>query len=105
LVAYSRKDYPEAHEMLARLFASIKAKWRIVEEHDSVSSLIAAVESGAGVAVVAQSLTCTAGPRLKIIPLTPPPAPLIVGAAWKLRLTPAAEKFLNYARNDAVQRR
>ena len=68
LITYSRKEYPDAYENLTALFAAIKGKPRIVEEHDSVGSLIAAVESGAGVAVAPQSLTCTAGPRLKLIP-------------------------------------
>src|SRR5262249_55796287 len=58
LITYTRKDYPDAHEMLATMFAGIKAKPQIAEEHDSVSSLIAAVEVGNGVAVASQSLTC-----------------------------------------------
>ena len=41
------------------MFAAINSKPHIVEEHDSVSSLITAVESGAGVAVAPQSLACT----------------------------------------------
>jgi DNA-binding transcriptional LysR family regulator len=99
IIAYSRKDYPEAHELLAVTFASITTKLRIAEEHDSVSSLIAAVESGAGVALVTQSLTCTAGPRLKLVPLSPSPAPLIVGAVWsKSGLTTSAERFLKCAK-------
>jgi DNA-binding transcriptional LysR family regulator len=69
LITYSRKDYPDAHENLAAMFAAIKSKPRIAEEHDSVSSLIAAVEAGNGVAIAVQSLACTAGPRLKLIPL------------------------------------
>jgi len=99
LVTYSRKDYPDAHENLAAMFAAIKSKPRIAEEHDSVSSLIAAVEAGNGVAIAVQSLACTAGPRLKLIPLSPAPPPLVVGAAWsKNGLTPAAERFLKCAR-------
>jgi DNA-binding transcriptional LysR family regulator len=97
LITYSRKDYPDAHENLAELFATIKSKPRIVEEHDSVSSLIAAVESGAGVALAAESLTCTAGPRLKLIPLSPAPAPLVIGAAWSKKGLPAAERFVKCA--------
>jgi len=50
-ITYSRKDYPEAHEQLATMFAAIKTKPRIAEEHDSVSSLIAAVEAGNGPAI------------------------------------------------------
>src|SRR5262249_51209317 len=69
LIAYSRKDYPEAYEMLNAIFGAIKTKPHIVEEHDSVSSLIAAVEAGNGVTIAAQSLACTAGLRLKFIPI------------------------------------
>ena len=102
IIAYSRKDYPEAHEMLADVFASWKGKLRIVEEHDSVSGLIAAVEAGTGVAVAAQSLTCAAGPRLKLIPFQPAPGPLVVGAVWsKSGLTGAAESFLKAAKTKS----
>src|SRR5215469_14200052 len=52
LIAYSRRDYPEYHGMLEHLFG--KQKPRIVEEHDSVTSIIAAVESGRGIALVPQ---------------------------------------------------
>jgi DNA-binding transcriptional LysR family regulator len=105
LITYSRKDYPDAHEHLAGMFAAIKAKPRIAEEHDSVSSLIAAVESGAGVALAPQSLTCTAGPRLKLIPISPAPEPLVVGAAWsKDGLTAAAERFLKCAKETALKK-
>jgi len=52
----------------------------VAEEHDSAPSLIAVVEAGRGVAIVPQSLACLAGPRLKLRPVTPPPAPLVVGA-------------------------
>src|SRR5205085_1178735 len=41
LITYSRKEYPDAHENLTAMFAAIKRKPRIAEEHDSVSSLIA----------------------------------------------------------------
>jgi LysR family transcriptional regulator, benzoate and cis,cis-muconate-responsive activator of ben and cat genes len=99
LITYNRKDYPEAHESLAAMFVGLKSKPRIAEEHDSVSSLIAAVEAGNGVAIAPQSLGCTAGPRLKLIPFSPALPPLVVGAAWiKNGLTPAAEGFLMCAR-------
>src|SRR5207237_8928569 len=95
LITNTRKDYPDAHENLAAMFAVIKSKPRIAEEHDSVSSLIAAVEAGNGVAIATQSLTCTAGPRLKLIPFSPAPPPLVIGVAWaKTGLTSAAERFL-----------
>jgi DNA-binding transcriptional LysR family regulator len=106
LITYNRKDYPDAHELLTAMFAKIKSKPRIAEEHDSVSSLIAAVESGAGVAVAPQSLVCTAGPRLKLIPFSPAPEPLVIGAAWnKGELPVAAERFLKCAKGTASRQR
>jgi len=106
LITYSRKDYPDAHENLAAMFAAINSKPRIAEKHDSVSSLIAAVEAGNGVAIAPQSLTCTAGPRLKLIPFSPAPPPLVIGAAWsKGGLTTAAERFLQCAKETALKKK
>ena len=102
LVAYSRKEYPEYHEFLAALFARIKARPRIAQEHESGTSLIAAIEAGSGVALVSESLGCSAGPRLKLIPIVPEPEPLAVGMAWlKKGLTPTARQFLAKAREAA----
>jgi DNA-binding transcriptional LysR family regulator len=99
LIAYTRKDYPEYHEYLAEILAAIKMKPRIAEEHDSVSSLIAAVEAGCGVALTPESLACFAGPRLKLMALSPAPKPFVVGAAWPAAgLTPAAERFFKCAK-------
>jgi LysR family transcriptional regulator, benzoate and cis,cis-muconate-responsive activator of ben and cat genes len=102
LVAFTQRDYPEYHEYLEAMFAPIKAKPRIAEEHDSAASLIAAVESGAGVAVVPQSFSCSAGPRLKLLPLSPAPERIVIGAVWpKAGLTSAAEAFWKAAKTAA----
>ncbi len=102
LVAFNRKEYPEYHELLEALLAPIKAKPRIAEEHDSAPSLLAAVESGAGVALVPQSFSCLTGERLKLLQLTPPPDPLVLGAVWiRQGLTPTAESFWKCARAAA----
>jgi DNA-binding transcriptional LysR family regulator len=70
-----------------------------VEEHESGASMIAAVEAGSGLALVPQSLECSIGARLKLIPLLPAPAPHVIGAVWpKNGLTVAAGRFLNCAR-------
>ena len=104
LLGYSRGEYPDYHENLATIFAGGKAKPRVTEEHDSVSSLIAADEAGGGVAVVSESLACIAGPRLKLLPLSPPPNPLVIGAAWpKAGLNGMAERFLKFARETAAR--
>ena len=103
LVTYSRKDYPEAYELLAALFKRIKGKPRIVEEHDDVSGLIAAVEAGTGISIVTESISCIAGARLKLIPLSPAPDPLIVGTAWAGNgLIGSAQRFLEAARKAAI---
>lgn len=104
LISYSRKDYPEAYKMVAGVFAGSKIKPRIAEEHDSVSSLIAAVEAGAGVAIVPNSLKCTAGWRLKFIPFSPALEPVIIGAYWlKKPSSGAMEKFLQSAKETSRQ--
>lgn len=102
LVAYSRQEYPEYHEMLSAVFARTKARLRIAEEHDSVSSLIAAVEAGVGAALVPESISCLSGSRLKLLALEPEPAPLVVGAALpQSRRSASTETFLKSAREAA----
>lgn len=94
LVAFSRQDYPEYHEMLAELFAPTGAAPTVVEELDSATSLMAAVEARHGLAIVASSLAFLAGPRLRVIELRPAPAPLVVGVAHNPRTScPVAERF------------
>ena len=51
LIGFSRADYPDYHQLIESIFAPVKLKPRIAEEHDSVASLITAVEAGSGVAV------------------------------------------------------
>jgi DNA-binding transcriptional LysR family regulator len=102
LIIYSRQDYPEYYEGLVALLSSAITKPRVAEEHDSVTSLIAAVEAGNGVALVAQSVACLTGPRLKLTPLSPAPEPFIVGAAWpQTGLSTPAERFLQAAKEFA----
>ena len=104
LIAYSRKEYPEYHEALAKFFATIKGKPQIAEEHDGITSLTAAVEAGGGVALVSESVACLTGPRLKLIPIVPAPAPLVIGAAWPASgLAPAAERFLKCAQDTVLK--
>ncbi len=102
LVVFSRKEYPEYEEYLQSLFATVKAKPRVAEEHDSGASLVAAIESGAGLAIVPRSFSCSAGPRLKLVPLSPEPAPLVIGLVWAQNgFTPTAESFLQAAKEAA----
>jgi DNA-binding transcriptional LysR family regulator len=105
LIAYSRSEYPEYHDCLARLFGVTKLRPRIVEEHDGVNSLISAVDAGSGVALVPESLACFAGPRLKLLPVSPDPGGVTIGAAWpKTGIAPHATRFLELARTTADTR-
>jgi DNA-binding transcriptional LysR family regulator len=100
LITYTIADYPEYHAWLFRLFAPLNRSPQIAEEHDSSTSLIASVEAGRGVALVQQGFDCLAGPRLKVRPLTPAPAPFVVGVAYRkgANSTPT-ENFIAAAKN------
>jgi DNA-binding transcriptional LysR family regulator len=103
LISYGRKDYPEYHKFLTNLFAPLKTRLRIAEDHESVSSLIASVEAGMGVAIASESLACVSGTRVKLLPISPAPQPLIIGAAWpKAGLGLTAQRFLELARVAAA---
>ena len=105
LIAYSREDYPEYHKDLEALFAALPTKPQVAEEHDGATSLVAAVEAGRGVALVPESLSCFAGARLKLTPVSPAPKPLVMGVAWTdggPRST--AERFARCAQEVALKR-
>ncbi len=106
LFAYSRKEYPEYHESLAEFFATIQRKPRIAEECEGITSLVAAVEAGGGVALVAESVACLTGRRLKLIPISPAPKPLVIGAARPEKgFGGAGERFITLAKETAGKNR
>src|SRR5438105_1741871 len=102
-VGLTREDYPDYHGYLATLFASVKNKPQVIEEHDGMTSVVSAVEAGTGVAVALETLGYSFGNRVKLVRLTPEPKPISFGiAARKGRLSPAAEKFWQCAKEAAV---
>jgi DNA-binding transcriptional LysR family regulator len=97
-IGYSRTGYPEYHAALGKIFASTGRVPEIAEEHESVTSLIAAVEAGRGVALVPDAMACMAGPRLKIVPIKPPIEPVIVGAVCcRIGASISAQRFIEAA--------
>lgn len=82
LIGYSRDEYPEYQYWLETLAWPGKKAPPIAEEHDSVTSLIAAVEAGRGVAIAPDSLACLSGPRLKLVPLRPQPKAFVALGVW-----------------------
>ncbi|TLD72250.1 LysR family transcriptional regulator [Phragmitibacter flavus] len=83
LVGYSRIQYPDYHEFLRRIVGTgTYRKLQFAKECDSGMTLIAAIESGKGVAITSSSLGATAGKRLVLIPIHPAPSPAVVGLAY-----------------------
>lgn len=106
LVAYSRTEYPEYHAMLHDLFDSANTTPRIVEEHDSAPSLIAAARTGRGFIIGPACLGMLAGARLRFRPLSPAPPPVQLGALFDpASLSTAAETFLEAVKAAATQSR
>ena len=93
------EEFPDYHFFVDAVFASPKNKPTIVEEHDSVASLISAVEGGRGVGLAGDSFGYVFGNRVKILPLTPDPKMISIGlAARKGTLSSPAQTFWQCAK-------
>lgn len=103
-VVLDRGEYPEYHKFLAGVFARTKSQPRIAEEHESIASIVSSVEAGCGLALAPQTLACSFGSRVHLLPLSPQPEPLVIGAVWlKPTLSPAAVTLLDHARKAAAE--
>jgi LysR family transcriptional regulator, benzoate and cis,cis-muconate-responsive activator of ben and cat genes len=102
-VGYNREEYRDYYRHLNAVFAQVKPKPWVVEEHDGFTGLIPAIETGRGVALVSESFIHSAGKRVKLLRLTPEPKPAIVGiAALACQVSTAAEKFWQCAKQAAL---
>jgi LysR family transcriptional regulator, benzoate and cis,cis-muconate-responsive activator of ben and cat genes len=98
-VGLTREDFPDYNANLAAIFAPVKNKPRVIEEHDSMTSVISAIEAGTGVGISVDALSYSFASRVKLVRLTPEPKPLSLGIATrKGKLSPATEKFCQCAR-------
>jgi DNA-binding transcriptional LysR family regulator len=105
LIGLTREDYPSYYDFLSIIFSKVKQKPRVVEEHDSFSGIISAVEAGTGVTISIDVLGHSFGDRVKLLHITPEPKPISVGiVALKGRLSPAAEKFWECAKEAAAKK-
>src|SRR6201993_476276 len=105
LIGLTREDYPNYYDFLSTIFSKVKQKPRVVEEHDSFSGIISAVEAGTGVTLSIDVLGHSFGNRVKLLHITPEPKPISVGiVALKGRLSPAAEKFWQCAKEGASRK-
>ena len=104
LIGLTREDYPNYYDLLSVTFSKVKQKPRVIEEHDSMPGVMSAVEAGTGVAV-AVDFGYSFGNRVKFLHLTPEPKPFSVGiVATKRKLSPAAEKFWQCAKEAASKK-
>jgi LysR family transcriptional regulator, benzoate and cis,cis-muconate-responsive activator of ben and cat genes len=83
VAALARKDYPHHHEHLKMLFATIGRKPRISSEHDSGTSLMAAVAAGQEFTLLPSCVRAAAGRRLKLLKLRPALRPWSIVALWR----------------------
>ena len=105
LIGLTREDYPSYYDLLSIVFSKSKQKPRVIEEYDSFTGIISAVEAGTGVAIGADTLGHSFGNRVKVLHITPEPKPIPVGiVAAKGRLSPAAEKFWQCAKEAASKK-
>ena len=103
LIVLRRNDYSDYHHLLGQLFSGQTRKPKIVAEYDGTSSLITAIESGRGVAVLSQVMQRAHGNRLKMLPIAGTQVAIEVGLCRSTKgdVTPAGEKFCECARRAA----
>jgi LysR family transcriptional regulator, benzoate and cis,cis-muconate-responsive activator of ben and cat genes len=102
-VGLTRENSLYYYTYLAAIFAAVKNKPRVIEEHDSMLGILSAIEAGTGVGLAVEVAGYSFGNRVKLVRLTPEPKPFSVGlAARKGRLSPATEKFWQCARDAAT---
>lgn len=103
LVGLRQKDNPGYSHLLERMFSPLGLKPRVAVECDTFSSLIAAIESGRGIALAIPAFKHVSGKRLLYRPLAGTTEVFSVGIARAKNgdVTPAGEKFCELLRNAA----
>jgi LysR family transcriptional regulator, benzoate and cis,cis-muconate-responsive activator of ben and cat genes len=99
-IGLTRDEYPRYLEYLNAIFAHVNDKPRLVEEQDGWSGVFSAVSAGTGVALTSDAFSYAFNDRIKLLRLTPEPKRIAIGIITrKGRLTPAAEKFCQCAKD------
>ncbi|MDF3024410.1 MAG: hypothetical protein K0R10_1771 [Alphaproteobacteria bacterium] len=103
-VTWTRDEHPEGYSVLKKILSPYIDAPNISIECDGAPSLITAVESGKGVALVFETLAKIAGKRLVLRPITPSIPLLPISIIYdEGRLTPAGKNFVTAVR--AAQRK
>ena len=80
LALFTRTEYPEYWELVTSWFKEQGVDAKVAGEYDGISSLMAAVEAGLGVALVAERSDMLAPRGVVLRPISPEPAPVPVAA-------------------------
>jgi DNA-binding transcriptional LysR family regulator len=83
LLSFCQRDYPEYWNIVMEWLRQHRLRPTISGEYDGVNSLLSAVESGLGVALVTTSAARLVPARVRLKPLSAPPQPLCVAAGHR----------------------
>jgi DNA-binding transcriptional LysR family regulator len=83
LVVFCQRDYPDYWEIVTGWLRGHQQRPRIAGEYDGVDSLMAAVESGLGVALVAARTAHRLPKRVRLKKLSAAPEPLCIAASYR----------------------
>lgn len=103
LVVYDRRNYTEYMQTILALLRPVTDKPRIAVECDGLTSLVAAVLAGRGVAVVPEVFSRLVGNRVRLRAIHPAGAPLVVGYAHRvdIPLSSVARRFMDALKKAA----
>jgi DNA-binding transcriptional LysR family regulator len=82
LLLFRQRDYPEYWDIITSWLREHQQRPRVVGEYDGVDSLMSAVESGLGVAIVTTRASRLVPERVRLKPLSDGPEPLCIAAGY-----------------------
>jgi DNA-binding transcriptional LysR family regulator len=83
LLVFCQRDYPEYWDLITGWLRAHRQRPRIAGEYDGVNSLMAAVESGLGVAIVTQRTARLLPERVRLKTLSGAPEPLCIAVGFR----------------------
>ncbi len=84
LLIFCRRDYPEYSAMLEGWLGKQHLNPRLTREYDGVNSLLAAVESGQGVALIAYRQGRPVAELIRLKTVSPAPKPVCIAAGHRV---------------------
>jgi DNA-binding transcriptional LysR family regulator len=83
LLVFCQRDYPEYWNTVTAWLREHRLRPTIAGEYDGVNSLMAAVESGLGIAIVTTSTASLVPKRVRLKPISVAPKPLSIAAGHR----------------------